>query len=331
MLVDALTFTASGGAKDLTAAQREKPAAAVAAARKRGGFVWLNMVNPERAEVESVAKELALHPLAAADMVGHRQQPKVQRYDQHLFVVMWSLLYVNPRADIAIGEAFLFVGEGFLLTLQRTEGETRIPLDFRAVLADDARQTGTPVSLASSVMAIIVAGYTEVADAIEDELEKLEKQVFDEETHDDSQRIYRLRQKIGKVDRASSSLATSLQASEEHFTKLTVGDEDVEPYLRDLLDDLVGTATLTTDQSTALDGVVSSHENNVASRQNSDMRKISAFAALLAIPTVTAGLYGMNFKNLPGVNWQFGWLAVVVAIVAIDVWAFIAFRRRKWL
>ncbi len=331
MLIDALTFSAKGDHKQLTAAQQQKIGTAIGSARRGGGFVWLDLVDPEDAEMRSLAKELKLHPLAAADVVKGRQQPKVQRYDEHLFVAMWTLLYSDPKADIGIGEAFLFIGDGFLLTVQRSRHQRRKVLDLRAVLDDDARPTGTLLSTAYAIMAMIVGGYTDVADAIEDELEELETQVFDQETEDDTQRIYRLRQKIGKVDRASSSLATSLQTSQEHFRKLIVDDQSVEPYLADLLDDLVGTASLTTDQSAALDGVVSTHENNVASQQNSDTRKISALAALLAIPTVTAGLYGMNFKNLPGVNWQFGWLAVVTVIVALDIWAFVVFKRRKWL
>ena len=101
--------------------------------------------------------------------------------------------------------------------------------------------------------------------------------------------------------------------------------------MRDLLDDLVGTAALTADQNAGLDGIVSTHQNNVASRQNVDTRKISAFAALLAIPAVVAGLYGMNFKNLPGVTWVYGWIVIAGTIVILDVIAIIIFKRRRWI
>jgi magnesium transporter len=329
--IDALYITATGDHRELTSAQQKKIGRAIASARRARGFVWIDLVDPDESELRALAAELNLHPLATTDMAEGRQQPKVQSYHEPLFVVMWSLLYANAKSDIGIGEVFLYIGDGFLLTLQRSRDRRRTLPDLRAVLDDDDRPATTLLSTAYAVMAVIVAGYTEVTNAIEDELEVLESQVFDEETEDDAQRIYRLRQKIGKVDRASSTLAISVQTGQEHLKKLTVGDESIEPYLQDLLDDLVGTASLATDQSAALDGVVSTHENNVARQQNSDMRKISALAALLAIPTVTAGLYGMNFKNLPGVNWQFGWLAVVVAVIALDIWAFVAFKRRKWL
>ncbi len=331
MFTDALTITGRGDRKELSAAQRKNPAAAVTAAKRSGGFVWLNLVNPDEDEMRSLCRTLKLHPLAAADAAAGRQQPKVQRYDEHLFVVMWNLIYSDPDSQIGIGEIYLFFAEHLLLTVQRTEDRRRKPAELRAVIDAPDRPGDTLMSVAYSIMSSVVDGYTEVSSSLEDELQQLETQVFDDKIDEDAYRIHRLRQKIGKVDRAVASLATALETSQEHFQKLTLDDQSVEPYLRDLLDDLVGTAALTADQSRALDGVVSTHENNVASRQNSDMRKISALAALLAIPTVTAGLYGMNFKNLPGVNWQFGWLAVTIAIVALDIWAFIAFKRRRWL
>ena len=112
---------------------------------------------------------------------------------------------------------------------------------------------------------------------------------------------------------------------------MTVGHEHVVPYLHDLLDDAAGTAALINNQSRALDAILSSHESNVAARQNKDMRTISAFAALLALPTLIAGLYGMNFKNIPLVQWQFGWIAIAAAMVTVDVIIYIMFKRRGWL
>lgn len=116
-----------------------------------------------------------------------------------------------------------------------------------------------------------------------------------------------------------------------HLEADTVGTDQIVPYLHDLLDDAAGTAALINNQSRALDAILSSHENNVAARQNKDMRTISAVAAMLAVPTLVAGFYGMNFKNIPLVQWQFGWLVISVAIVVIDVVIYVLFRRRHWL
>ena len=281
--------------------------------------------------MRDLATTLELHPLAAADAGRGTQQPKVQDYPQHLFVVMWTLMYTNPTSELSIGELYLFLGDGLLLTVQHTPDKRRKPANLREVLDDPDRPGGSLMAVAYSFMASVVDGYTEVATAIEKELEELEAQVFNTEIVEDSQRIYRLRQNVGKVSRAVSSLSTSLQASKEQFAEFTVENEEVAPYLRDLLDDLVGTAALTADQNAGLDGLVSTHQNNVASRQNVDTRKISAFAALLAIPAVVAGLYGMNFKNLPGVTWVYGWLVIAGTIVILDVIAIIIFKRRRWI
>ncbi len=331
MFSDALKFAADGSYSELSAAQQDDPAAAVSAAKRAHGFVWLNLINPDEAGMRDLAAQLDLHPLAAADAGLGRQQPKVQSYDQHLFIVMWTLLYSDPSATVAVGETYFFLRSNLLVTVQRTSDGRRTPEDLRAIVDSPDLPGDSLMAVAYSFMAAAVDDYTEVATALEKELEELEKQVFDDEVDEDAQRIYRLRQKVGKVGRAVSSLSTALQASKERFSEFTVDDQDVEPYLRDLLDDLVGTAALTADQNSALDGLVSTHENNVASRQNVDTRKISAFAALLAIPAVIAGLYGMNFKNLPGVNWAFGWVAVVGVIVLLDSWAAIVFRRRHWI
>ena len=150
-------------------------------------------------------------------------------------------------------------------------------------------------------------------------------------TQEDHRRIYKVRKDIGRIDRAVSSIAAALRESTGHLDTLTVGTEQIVPYLHDLLDDAAGTAALINNQSRALDAVLSSHENNVAARQNKDMRTISSFAALLALPTLIAGLYGMNFKNIPLVQWQYGWMVIGVAIVVVDVIIYTMFKRRGWL
>jgi magnesium transporter len=189
----------------------------------------------------------------------------------------------------------------------------------------------SPIAAAYVIMADIVDGYAKAAADVESELEELEEQVFTESTTEDHKRIYRVRKNIGRIDRAVSSIAAALRESTDHLDAMTIDNEHVVPYLHDLLDDAAGTAALINNQSRALDAILSSHENNVSARQNKDMRTISAFAALLALPTLIAGLYGMNFKNIPLVQWQFGWIVIAAAMVSVDVIIYIMFKRRGWL
>ena len=222
------------------------------------------------------------------------------------------------------------IGDGWLLTAQRAEGGV-LP-DLRQQLEDAPPELRDGVMPAAyTIMADVVDGYAEAAADVETDLERLEEQVFTEGTNEDHREIYRIRKNIGRVDRAVSSIAAALRESTGHLESLSVGREHIVPYLHDLLDDAAGTAALINNQSKALDAIPSSHENNVSARQNQDMRTISAFAALLALPTLIAGVYGMNFKNIPLVQWEWGWLVIGFAIVVIDVAIYVMFKRRHWL
>ncbi len=296
--------------------------------KEQGKFVWICLDDPDEDELNSLAKTFDLHPLALADAISGKQQPKIQFYDEHLFVVLWTLRGPNGSQTIELGQLFLFVRSDLLLIVRRNAGDS----DLGAVVEDALNRLG-PTSLDAlySVMSSVVAGYTAQTDHIEQELQKLETQVFDGTVHESIEPIYRLKQHIGRLQRAISGLAASLVASMDHLKNISVGDERVEPYLRDLLDDLAGTNQIISDQDRALDGVLASHESNVAIRQNDDTRKISAAAALLSVPTVLAGLYGMNFDNLPGASSTYGWGVLLGVIVAIDSVLYVIFKRRRWL
>jgi magnesium transporter len=303
---------------------------AVRKAARQKGFVWVQLVNPDEALVTQARETLGIHPVAAADVVSGRQQPKVQKFAEHLFVLLWQIIVERESNDIALGQTFLYIGDGWLLTVQRTDEEE--PTDLVALVEESPTELrDSPMAAAYVIMAEIVDGYAKAAADVETDLEELEDQVFTESTTEDHKRIYRVRKDIGRIDRAVSSIAAALRESTDHLDAMTVGHEHVVPYLHDLLDDAAGTAALINNQSRALDAILSSHENNVSARQNKDMRTISAFAALLALPTLIAGLYGMNFDNIPFVQWQFGWVLIAAVIVTVDIIIYIMFKRRRWL
>lgn len=302
---------------------------AVDKAKRHDGFVWLHLIDPDEDTINEAREVLGIHPIAAADVVSGRQQPKVQMFAGHLFILLWSISPAGDSDDLELGQTFLYIGDGWLLTVQRGGGR---PTDLPELLlnAPEELRNGA-VPAAYTIMADVVDGYAKAAADVETELEELEEQVFTESTTEDHRRIYKIRKDIGRVDRAVSSIAAGLRESTEHLETLTVGREHIVPYLHDLLDDAAGTAALINNQSRALDAILSSHENNVSARQNKDMRTISAFAALLALPTLIAGLYGMNFKNIPLVQWEFGWLVIGVVIVVVDLVIYRMFKRRHWL
>ncbi|MFF1633861.1 CorA family divalent cation transporter [Leifsonia sp. NPDC058248] len=301
-----------------------------AVASTNGGFVWVDVSAPDAAGMVELGKELGLHPLAVEDATASRLQPKVQWFEQHLFVVMWEVGSASASDDPDITETFIFARTGLLVTVQR--GSASQQVDLPSVLEN--APTGLAGGVMSGVHAIvssIIDGYIVAASINETELEQLEDQVFDETVRDDSKRIYRLRKRIGKVTRAVSTLAIAFANNKDRLDDLTAGDRDLKPFVQDLIDDLAGVSQLCADQESALDGVIATHENAIASAQSIDSRKISAIAAMLAIPAVISGLYGMNFKNLPGTNWEYGWVAIAVVIIAVEVWAYIRLKQRGWL
>lgn len=305
-------------------------AAAVEAAKERDGFVWILLDDPDGADVAELGEALHLHPLAIRDAASDRQQPKIQAYGDDLFVVLWALRGSTDSGSVAIAHLFMYIRAGLLLVVRRHAGDDGS--DLGAIVEEGLRRLEHGVLAALyAVMSHVFEGYTAEIDRIEDALERLESQVFSERSSGSVERIYRLRQHIGRVQRAISGMTAALGFAQEHFGDLTIGHEQVDPYFRDLIDDVVGTNQLVTDQDRALDSVLASHQNNLSLRQNDDTRRISAIAAMLSVPAVIAGLYGMNFENLPGVKWEFGWLVVAAAVVVIDLVVFIVFKRRHWL
>lgn len=297
-------------------------------AGKRSGFVWLRLIDPEDQQLEQLGTTLGLHPLVLQDVSSGRQQPKVQRYDDHLFILLWDLQARHDR-QLTLSQTFVLLSHDWLVTVQESgSGE---PADLGDAPHDRGEAGDGPLGAAYAIMADVTTRYSRITSDIEDELEAIEADVFDPERREDVRSIYRVRKNIGLLDRAVSSLAASLEAGRDHLGEFAVDHERTEPFLQHLIDGIAGTAAMTDDQSRSLDAVVSSHESNVASRQNQDMRTITAFAALLAMPTLIAGIYGMNFPNLPPIRSGIGWIVIIVAMVAVDVLTYLVFKRRRWI
>ncbi|WP_349426153.1 CorA family divalent cation transporter [Microbacterium sp. LWS13-1.2] len=164
--------------------------------RRKDEFIWLRLLDPEEDIVRRARDVLGIHPTAVADVVSRRQQPKVQKFDEHLFVMLWNALHM-PDEALVLGETFRYIGEGWLLTVQRGNGGE--PPDLPELLAEapeHARADTMPA--AYTIMAEIVDGYASAAAAVESALEELEEQVFSESEREDHHRIYRIRKDIGR-------------------------------------------------------------------------------------------------------------------------------------
>ena len=232
--------------------------------------------------------------------------PEVRRASVHPAVERPSA--TSESEDLVLGQTYLYIGDGWLLTVQRGEGGklTDLPAAARRRAREHAgRGDAGGVHDHGRRRRRLREGGRRRRDRISKSSRSRSSTRPRTRTTAASTRCGRT--SGGSTERSRASRRRCGRAPATSMT-LTVGTEQIVPYLHDLLDDAAGTAALINNQSRALDAVLSSHENNVAARQNKDMRTISSFAALLALPTLIAGLYGMNFKNIPLVQWQYGWM-----------------------
>lgn len=292
--------------------------------------IWSRLVNPGSRDLAAVRERFDLHPIVIADLDEKRQHPKLERFGDCLYLTIWDVDTGSDGHAKTDSELALIFNERELLLIQwGPSGQLR---DLDALLAADGPVPVTsPISAVYRVLDAVARDFVELAARVERELDEVEAEVFDSDVHEDYRRIYRLRQRIGRIDRAITGLADALETGRREFEDAIAADPELRPYFIHLEHDVDGVNRLATAEHAALDAAVSSHESNVSARQNQDMRTISAFAALLAIPTVIAGIFGMNFKNLPTTQWEFGWLVVSIGIVALDLVAYFMFRRRGWL
>ena len=294
------------------------------------GFKPIRLINPSREDLDAIQDRFDLHDLVVADLLEGRQHPKFERFDDYLYLTIWDISSTNDGDSGADSDLAMIISDDALLLVQG--GRANDLRDLDALLAEPGHIPATsPISAVYRILDAIVHDFIELGAVVDSQLDEVEAEVFDSRVHEDFRRIYRLRQRIGRIDRAATGLADALRSGRQEFIAMTARETELHPYFIHLEHDANGVAKLVAAEHAALGAAVSSHQSNVSSRQNQDTRTISAFAALLAIPTVIAGIYGMNFKNLPLVQWEFGWVAIAAAIVVLDALAYFMFRRRGWL
>ena len=275
-----------------------------------------------------VAAAFSLHRLAVEDAVNAHQRPKLERYEDSLFLVIKTLWYVDEDDAVETGEINLFVGDDFIVSVRHGAGsglqQARLDLEAReAVLAHG------PSAVVYAVCDQVVDGYESVADSLVEDVDEVEISVFSEERTNDSARIYVLKRELAEVRRAVLPLRDPIS----RFANGTVHgiDREAAPYFRDVGDHLSRCA----DTLDELDGLLSTafeaHLARISVQQNDDMRKISAGAALVVVPTLIAGIYGMNFDHMPELAWQFGYLYAVLLMFGTSAGLLWFFKRSGWL
>ncbi len=293
-----------------------------------GDFVWVGLHEPTEAEIEDVAIAFTLHPLSVEDAVKAHQRPKLELYDDSLFLTVKTLWYVDEEDAVETGEINLFLGEDFVVTVRHGEGAelrgSRQFLEQRATVLSHG-----PSSVMYAVCDMVVDGYEAVAAALEVDVDEVEASVFSQHRTRDSARIYTLKREIAEVRRAVLPLRDPMRRFASGIVPGVVPDS--APFFRDVADHLLRVA----DSIDALDGLLSAafeaHLASISVQQNEDMRKISAGVGLVAIPTLVAGIYGMNFDHMPELHWTLGYPLSVVVMVLSSLGLLYFFKKSGWL
>jgi magnesium transporter len=293
-----------------------------------GDFQWIGVHDPSPDELDLIARTFDLHPLAVEDAGDSHQRPKLERYGDTLFLVLKTLWYVDEEDAVETGEINMFVGKDFVVTVRHGKGidltSSRRDLEHRAKVLEHG-----PMAVLYAICDRVVDEYEKVGEALEMDVDEVEESVFSPVRTDDSNRIYVLKREIAEVRRAVMPLR-------EPMRKFAMGvDDGITPetatYFRDVADHLHRVSEVIDNLDGLLSTAFDAHIARISMQQNEDMRKISAGAALVVVPTLIAGVYGMNFDHMPELHWTFGYAYAIVLMVGVSMGLFAWFKRSGWL
>jgi magnesium transporter len=300
---------------------------ALEASRQEGAFVWIGLYEPTTEEFEAVRQEFHLHELAVEDAIKAHQRAKVEMYGDTAFVVLKTARYDRAEHEIEFGELLLFVGQHFLITVRH--GETalhtvRTELEARP----DLLRIG-PAAALYAIMDRVVDDYFPVVDGLNDDISAVEAEVFSESRQNPSEHIYRLKREVLDLYAAVSALPEELDKLARGQYAAVSGE--ILPYFRDVHDHLLRLVSQVDNFRELLTNVLTANLTQITVRQNDDMRRISAWAAMVAVPTMIAGIYGMNFEHMPELGWRYGYPAVLIVMALICFGLYRYFRKIGWL
>lgn len=296
------------------------------AAGEEGTFVWLGVVEPSDEEFKAIAAEFGLHELAVEDAVRAHQRPKVEDYGDFIHVVLKTVRYVDPDEVIEVGEVSVFVAPDFLITVRHGDAHLA-PVRHRLEHRSDLLEHG-PGAVLYAIADHVVDRYMEAAQGFDEDVREVELQVFGE-GQAPTERIYKLEREVLEFQAATGPLEEELE--DLCRRDYAVVPETLHEYFRDVEDHLRRVTTRIENFRQLLDSALEANLTQVSMRQNEDMRKISAWVAIAAVPTMVAGIYGMNFDHMPELEWQFGYPLVLSIVVAVCLYLYWRFKRAGWL
>lgn len=310
--------------------------------RARKGVAWIGLYRPSPEELQAVADEFGLHPLAVEDALKGHQRAKLDRYGDVLFLVLRPARYLDEVERVEFGEVHVFVGRDFAITVRHAEMPDLGQVRKRLELNPELLALG-PEAILYAVLDQIVDGYHPVIAGLENDIDEIEDELFRGVT-EVSKRIYELGREVMAFQRAVGPLVDMLTSLEGGVEKHDVLLE-LRRNLRDVLDHCIRTADRAEGFRALLQNALITNATLVAEKQNDEMRKlsetslaqgeqvkkISSYAAILFAPSLITGIYGMNFAVMPELHWEVGYPVALVLMVALSGGLYVAFKKRGWL
>ncbi|HTX93707.1 MAG TPA: magnesium/cobalt transporter CorA [Mycobacterium sp.] len=298
------------------------------------GFVWVGLREPDTDQMQEVADVFGLHPLVVEDAVCAHQRPKVERYDDTLFLVLKTVSYVPhesvvlARQIVETGEIMIFVGKDFVITVRHGEhgglSELRKRMD-----ADPEQLRLGPYAVMHAIAHEVVNHYLEVSQLIEADIDSIEGLAFAPGRKLDVEPIYLLKREVVELRRCVTPLSGAFQRIQQENKDLL--PKEVRRYLRDVANHHSEAADHIASYDEMLNSLIQAALARVGMQQNNDMRRMAAWAAILAVPTMVAAIYGMNFHFMPELNWTWGYPGVMAAMALVCLVLYFQFRRNNWL
>jgi magnesium transporter len=310
--------------------------------RERKGMAWIGLYRPDVDELRSVAREFELHGLAVDNAIAAHQRPKLERYGQTLFAVLRPARYLDDVEKVEFGELHVFVGPDFVVTVRHAESPDLAQVRRRLEQTPELLRLG-PEAVFYAILDQLVDEYGPVVAGLENDIDEIEDQLFDGDPAV-SRRIYELSREVIEFQRASHPLVDMLQALQLGFDKYQV-EVELQSRLRDVLDHTLRVVeradsfrALLQNALTVQTTLLGQRQNEETRRlteaslaQNEDVKKISAWAAILFAPTLVGTIYGMNFDHMPELHWLLGYPLALLLMLVTSLTLYVVFKRRRWL
>jgi magnesium transporter len=292
-----------------------------------GEFVWLGLKEPNQEELARVGEMFDLHVLALEDAAHAHQRPKLEDYDGSLFIVLRTTRYDDAEEEVEFGEIHLFVGSGYVITVRRGEASDLALARRRLEERPELLRSG-PAAVVWAIVDKVVDDYAPVVAGIENDIEEVEQEIF-EEGADATQRIYFLKREVIEFHRAVAPLMGPLEGL-QHGARAQVSDE-LRRYFRDVHDHARRVDEQVLGQRELLTSILEANLALLGVQQNQVVRAISAWAAIIAVPTFLASIWGMNFEHMPELDESWGYPVALAMMAVAVVLLYRFFKRIEWL